>query len=167
MTLHKGLAMQSIYDFDVLDSKQQPVSLSQYKGKVLLIVNVASRCGFTNQYTELQDIYKKYQDKGLVILAFPCNQFGAQESGSNEEISEFCSVNFNITFPIFDKVIVNGQGELPLFKYLKDQLPGVFGTKAIKWNFTKFLIDRNGKPVKRYSSTIKPMSILSDIQKLL
>lgn len=159
--------MPSIYDFEVLDSKQQPISLSQYKGKVLLIVNVASRCGFTNQYGDLQNIYKKYHDKGFEILAFPCNQFGAQEPGSNAEISEFCSVNFNITFPIFDKVIVNGQGELPLFKYLKDELPGVLGTKSIKWNFTKFLIDRNGKPIKRYSSTIKPMSILSDIQKLL
>lgn len=159
--------MPSIYDFEVLDSKQQPVSLSEYKGKVLLIVNVASRCGFTNQYSELQNIYKKYHDKGFEILAFPCNQFGAQEPGSNAEISEFCSVNFNITFPIFDKVIVNGAGELPLFKYLKDELPGVLGTKSIKWNFTKFLIDRNGKPIKRYSSTIKPMSILSDIQKLL
>lgn len=159
--------MPSIYDFEVLDSKQQPVSLSEYKGKVLLIVNVASRCGFTNQYGDLQNIYKKYHDKGFEILAFPCNQFGAQEPGSNAEISEFCSVNFNITFPIFDKIIVNGAGELPLFKYLKDELPGVLGTKAIKWNFTKFLIDRNGKPVKRYSSTIKPMSILSDIQKLL
>lgn len=111
--------MPSIYDFEVLDSKQQPVSLSEYKGKVLLIVNVASRCGFTNQYGELQNIYKKYHDKGFEILAFPCNQFGAQEPGSNAEISEFCSVNFNITFPIFDKVIVNGAGELPLFKYLK------------------------------------------------
>lgn len=159
--------MPSIYDFEVLDSKQQPVSLSEYKGKILLIVNVASRCGFTNQYAELQNIYKKYHDKGFEILAFPCNQFGAQEPGSNAEISEFCSVNFNITFPIFDKVIVNGAGELPLFKYLKDELPGVLGTKSIKWNFTKFLIDRNGKPIKRYSSTIKPMSILSDIQKLL
>lgn len=159
--------MPSIYDFEVLDSKQQPVSLSEYKGKVLLIVNVASRCGFTNQYSELQNIYIKYHGKGLEILAFPCNQFGAQEPGSNAEISEFCSVNFNITFPIFDKVIVNGAGELPLFKYLKDELPGVLGTKSIKWNFTKFLIDRNGKPIKRYSSTIKPMSILSDIQKLL
>lgn len=159
--------MPSIYDFEVLDSKQQPVSLSEYKGKVLLIVNVASRCGFTNQYSELQNIYKKYHGKGLEILAFPCNQFGAQEPGSNAEISEFCSVNFNITFPIFDKIIVNGAGELPLFKYLKDELPGVLGTKSIKWNFTKFLIDRNGKPIKRYSSTIKPMSILSDIQKLL
>lgn len=159
--------MQSIYDFEVLDSNLQPVSLSKYKGKVILIVNVASRCGFTNQYSELQEIYKKYHDKGFEILAFPCNQFGAQEPGDNKEIHEFCSVNFNITFPIFDKVIVNGAGELPLYKFLKDQLPGVLGTKGIKWNFTKFLIDKSGRPVKRYSSTIKPMSILSDIQKLL
>lgn len=159
--------IKNIYDFKVLTANKDEIEMSHFKGKTLLIVNVASKCGFTNQYTELQDIYSKYSKRDFEILAFPCNQFGSQEPGTIEEIQSFCEMNYNITFSIFDKIDVNGPNEHPMFKYLKDELPGVFGTKNIKWNFTKFLIDKNGKPIKRYSSTVKPMSILSDIQRIL
>ena len=116
-----------------------------YEGKTLLVVNVASKCGFTSQYTELEQIYKEYKDSGLEILAFPCNQFGAQEPGDAEEIKSFCSLTYDVSFPLFAKVDVNGDQTTPVYKYLKDKLSGLFGTKAVKWNFTKFLIDKNGK----------------------
>ena len=158
---------QNIYDFSVVDINGQTQSLKKYEGKTLLIVNVASKCGFTSQYTELEQLYKEYKDSGLEILAFPCNQFGAQEPGDAEEIKSFCSLTNNVTFPLLSKVDVNGKEAAPVYKYLKDSLPGLLGLKNIKWNFTKFLIDKSGRPVKRYAPTDKPLSIASDIKKIL
>ncbi len=158
---------KSIYEINVTNINGVQENLEKYKGKVLLIVNVASKCGFTNQYTELEEIYKEYSSKGIEILGFPCNQFGAQEPGDSEEIKNFCQLNYSVTFPMFEKVDVNGQNTHPLFQFLKDTLPGILGSKAIKWNFTKFLVDKNGVPVKRYAPADKPLSILSDIKKLL
>ena len=159
--------MKSIYDYKVDDSQKNPVSLSDYKGKTLLIVNVASKCGLTPQYKGLQELYSKYSNKDFEILAFPCNQFGAQEPGSNEEIKEFCDINFNVNFKIFDKVNVNGSSASPLFKYLKNEAKGVMGSEAIKWNFTKFLIDSNGSVIKRYSPQTTPDKIDKDLSKIL
>jgi len=159
--------MKSIYDYKVDDSQKNPVSLSDYKGKTLLIVNVASRCGLTPQYKGLQELYSKYSNKDFEILAFPCNQFGAQEPGSNEEIKEFCDINFNVSFKIFDKINVNGSSASPLFKHLKNQAKGVMGSEAIKWNFTKFLIDNNGSVIKRYSPQTTPDKIDKDLSKIL
>ena len=158
---------KSIYDFSVIDINGQTQSLKKHEGKTLLIVNVASKCGFTSQYTELEKIYKEYKDSGLEILAFPCNQFGAQEPGNAQEIKSFCSLTYDVTFPIFSKVDVNGDQSAPVYNYLKDSLPGLLGIKAVKWNFTKFLIDKTGKPVERYAPSDKPLSILKDIQKIL
>lgn len=158
---------KTIYDYDVLDINGQSQSLKKYQGKTLLIVNVASKCGFTSQYTELEQIYKEYKDSGLEILAFPCNQFGAQEPGDAEEIKSFCSLTYNVTFPLFAKVDVNGDQAAPVYNYLKDSLPGILGIKAVKWNFTKFLIDKEGHPVERYAPTDKPLSIAKDIKKIL
>jgi len=159
--------MKSIYDYKVDDSQKNPVSLSDYKGKTLLIVNVASRCGLTPQYKGLQELYSKYSNKDFEILAFPCNQFGAQEPGSNEEIQEFCDINFNVSFKIFDKINVNGSSASPLFKHLKNEAKGVMGSEAIKWNFTKFLIDNNGSVIKRYSPQTTPDKIDKDLSKIL
>jgi glutathione peroxidase len=159
--------MKSIYDYKVDDSQKNPVSLSDYKGKTLLIVNVASRCGLTPQYKGLQELYSKYSNKDFEILAFPCNQFGAQEPGSNEEIKEFCDINFNVSFKIFDKINVNGSSASPLFKHLKNEARGVLGSEAIKWNFTKFLIDNNGSVIKRYSPQTTPDKIDKDLSKIL
>ena len=159
--------MKSIYDYKVDDSQKNPVSLSDYKGKTLLIVNVASRCGLTPQYKGLQELYSKYSNKDSEILAFPCNQFGAQEPGSNEEIKEFCDINFNVSFKIFDKINVNGSSASPLFKHLKNEAKGVMGSEAIKWNFTKFLIDNNGRVIKRYSPQTTPDKIDKDLSKIL
>jgi len=159
--------MKSIYDYKVDDSQKNPVSLSDYKGKTLLIVNVASRCGLTPQYKGLQELYSKYSNKDFEILAFPCNQFGAQEPGSNEEIKEFCDINFNVSFKIFDKINVNGSSASPLFKHLKNEAKGVMGSEAIKWNFTKFLIDNNGSVIKRYSPQTTPDKIDNDLSKIL
>ena len=159
--------MKSIYDYKVDDSQKNPVSLSDYKGKTLLIVNVASRCGLTPQYKGLQELYSKYSNKDFEILAFPCNQFGAQEPGSNEEIKEFCDINFNVSFKIFDKINVNGSSASPLFKHLKKEAKGVIGSEAIKWNFTKFLIDNNGSVIKRYSPQTTPDKIDKDLSKIL
>jgi len=159
--------MKSIYDYKVDDSEKNPVSLSDYKGKTLLIVNVASRCGLTPQYKGLQELYSKYSNKDFEILAFPCNQFGAQEPGSNEEIKEFCDINFNVSFQIFDKINVNGSSASPLFKHLKNEAKGVMGSEAIKWNFTKFLIDNNGSVIKRYSPQTTPDKIEKDLSKIL
>ena len=158
---------KTIYDYDVIDINGDKQSLKKYEGKTLLIVNVASKCGFTSQYTELEQVYKEYKDSGLEILAFPCNQFGAQEPGDAEEIKSFCSLTYPISFPLMAKIDVNGDEAAPMFTYLKESLPGLLGSKAVKWNFTKFLIDKTGKPVERYAPTDKPLQIAKDIQKIL
>ena len=157
----------SIYDFtaDSLDGK--PVSLASFKNQVLLIVNVASKCGFTPQYTGLEQLFQKYRERGLVILGFPCNQFGGQEPGSAADIKQFCSLTYPVSFPMFNKVDVNGNAAHPLYQYLKSQKSGVLGTEGVKWNFTKFLIDRQGNVIERYAPTTKPESIAADIEKLL
>jgi len=147
-----------------IDGKE--ISMKQYEGKIVLIVNTASKCGFTPQYEGLEKLYKTYKDKGLVILGFPCNQFASQEPGNAEEISKFCSLKYGVTFPMFDKIEVNGNNADPLYKYLKEALPGTLGND-VKWNFTKFLLDKNGNPSKRYAPTTKPESITDDIEKLL
>ena len=143
--------MSELYDINIKDNNLNNVEMSEYKGKILLIVNVASKCGFTPQYKDLESLYKKYKDQGLEVLGFPCNQFGAQEPGSNEEIQSFCNLNYNVTFKLFDKIDVNGPKTSPLFKHLKNQSPGILGTEGIKWNFTKFLVNKDGEVVKRFS----------------
>lgn len=158
---------QSIYQFDVINNKGENVPLADFKGKVLLIVNTASDCGFTPQYAGLEELYKKNQAQGLEVLAFPCNQFGKQEKGDNEEIKGFCDLNFNISFPLMSKIDVNGDNTHPLYQYLKKSAPGILGTKNIKWNFTKFLINKNGEVIKRYAPTTKPVDIKKDIEVLL
>lgn len=141
--------------------------LSEFRGKVLLIVNVASKCGFTPQYKGLEELYGKYRDRGFEILGFPCNQFLSQEPGDESAISEFCELNFGVTFPLFSKIEVNGDGTHPLYQHLKDQAPGVLGTRAVKWNFTKFLVNREGEVVKRISTNTEPADIATDIEALL
>jgi glutathione peroxidase len=163
----KGDIKMSIYDFPVETIKGDQTSLEPYKGNVILIVNTASKCGFTPQYQGLQSIYEANKDKGFTILGFPCNQFGAQEPGTSDEIQEFCELNYGVNFPMFTKVNVNGDDAHPLFKHLKAEAPGILGSKAIKWNFTKFLVDREGHVVKRYAPTDKPETIEKDIQDLL
>ena len=159
--------MAGIYDFTVKDIHGKSVKLSAYKGKSLLVVNTASDCGFTPQYKGLEALYKKLHGKGLEILGFPCNQFGAQEPGSEAEIEQFCELNYGVTFPMFAKIDVNGDNAAPLYKYLKKEKPGLMGSEAIKWNFTKFLVDRDGKVVERYAPNAEPASIAGDIEKLL
>ena len=156
----------NIYDFTVKNSKGEDISLSEYKGKVLLIVNTATGCGFTPQYEGLEDLYKKYHSQGFEVLDFPCNQFLNQAPGSDEEISSFCTLKYDTTFPRFKKIDVNGEDAIPLYKWLKTQKGGIFGN-AIKWNFTKFLIDRQGNVVKRYSPTTTPAKMEEEIKKLL
>ncbi|MBF0107013.1 MAG: glutathione peroxidase [Deltaproteobacteria bacterium] len=156
-----------LYTFKVKNIQGTTQQLSQYKGKLLLIVNTASRCGFTPQYTGLEALYQKYKNKGLEILAFPCNQFGSQEPGTHEEIAAFCDLNYKTTFPLFEKIDVNGPKAHPLFKYLTGALPGLLGTQNIKWNFTKFLIDRDGTPLKRFAPGDRPQKIEKDIIKNL
>ena len=157
----------SIYDFAVTTIEGQPLNLSTYKGKVLLIVNTASQCGFTPQYQGLQALYDKHASQGLEILGFPCNQFGQQEPGSASDIQSFCETRFGVKFPLFQKVDVNGKEAHPLFQYLTKAAPGLFGTETVKWNFTKFLVDRNGKVIERYASLAKPEDLEKAIQKLL
>ncbi|WP_105214395.1 glutathione peroxidase [Pseudoalteromonas sp. T1lg22] len=157
----------SIYEFSATNNKGEEVALSSFKGKVMLIANTASKCGFTPQYQGLNDLYKDLQAKGLVVLGFPCNQFGEQEPGSDSEISEFCQLNYGVSFPIMSKIDVNGAGAHPLFDYFKALAPGLLGTKKIKWNFTKFLVDQNGKVLKRYAPLTKPEAIRADIEALL
>ncbi|MBD7965772.1 glutathione peroxidase [Fictibacillus norfolkensis] len=157
----------SVYDFSVETIKGEKADLDSYKGDVLLIVNTASKCGFTPQYKGLQSIYESHKEQGLSVLGFPCNQFGAQEPGSSDEIMEFCELNYGVNFPMFAKVDVNGDQAHPLFKYLAAEAPGILGSKAIKWNFTKFLVDRNGQVVKRFAPTDKPETIEKHIQELL
>jgi len=157
----------TVYDFKAKDIAGKEVPLSQYQGKVLLIVNVASQCGFTPQYAGLESLYEKYKDKGFAVLGFPCNQFGSQEPGTETEIKSFCETSFGVKFPLFSKIDVNGANADPLYEYLKSSVPGVLGTEAIKWNFTKFLVDQKGQPVKRFSSADKPESIEGDVKELL
>ena len=137
--------MSELFNISVKDIDMNLVDLSSYEGKTLLIVNVASKCGFTPQYKDLQNLYEKYQDQGLEVLGFPCNQFGAQEPGTNEEVKSFCDLNYNVSFKMFDKIDVNGSDASPLFKFLKHESPGIMGTEAIKWNFTKFLVNKDGQ----------------------
>jgi len=159
--------MASVYDFSVKDIHGKQQKLEQYKDKVMLIVNVASECGFTPQYKGLEALYEKMHSRGLEVLGFPCNQFGAQEPGTEKEIAAFCELNYGVTFPLFSKVDVNGDDAAPLYKYLKKEKPGLLGTEAIKWNFTKFLVDRKGKVVERYGSNVEPQAIAADVEKLL
>ncbi len=156
----------SIYQFTAKTIDGDEKTLADYKGQVLLIVNVASKCGYTKQYKGLQEIYEKYKDNGFEILAFPCNQFGGQEPGTNEEIKEFCSTNFNVTFQLFDKIEVNGDNAHPLYKYLTSQKGGLI-TDEIKWNFTKFLVDKEGNVVERFAPQTEPSSIAEKIERLL
>lgn len=157
----------SIYDFPVTTIDGQPQTLESYRNQVVLIVNVASKCGFTPQYSGLEALYQQYKDQGLTILGFPCDQFGNQEPGSEAEIQQFCSLNYNVTFPLFAKIEVNGAQEHPLYKYLKSEQKGLLGTEAIKWNFTKFLVNKEGKVVKRYAPTDTPEKIGKDVAPLL
>jgi glutathione peroxidase-family protein len=157
----------SIYDFSATGIDGKPVSLSTYKDKVLLIVNTASECGFTAQYRGLQALYEQYANKGFLILGFPCNQFGQQEPGNSDQIKSFSKTRFGVSFPLFQKIEVNGSNAHPLYQYLTKAVPGVFGTKGIKWNFTKFIVDRNGKVVKRYPPTAKPEDLEKDLKALL
>jgi len=159
--------MSNIYQFSVKKNNNDVIELSQFANKVILIVNTASHCGFTPQYEGLQSLYDNLHEKGLEVLAFPCNQFKQQESGNNEEIQQFCDLQFNIKFPLFSKIDVNGDNTHPLFSYLKQQAPGILGSKSIKWNFTKFLVNRQGQVIKRYAPRTKPESIITDIEKLL
>jgi glutathione peroxidase len=159
--------MVDIYNIDVKDSANSDISMSEFTGKTLLIVNVASKCGLTPQYKGLQKIYDDYKDKNFVVLGFPCNQFGGQEPGTDQEIGEFCDINYSVTFPIFSKIKVNGPEAHPLFKLLKSDKPGIFRTQSIKWNFTKFLINKNGKIVERFSPRVEPKYIRKEIEKVL
>ena len=159
--------MAGIHDFTVKDIHGKDVKLDTYKDKVLLIVNTASACGFTPQYKGLEALYQKLHDKGLVVLGFPCNQFGAQEPGTEAEIESFCEVNYGVTFPLFAKIDVNGDSAAPLYKYLKTAKPGLLGSEGIKWNFTKFLVDVKGNVVERYAPNAEPASLAGDIEKVL
>ncbi len=156
-----------IYVFNAPRLNGQEQSLAEYDGKVMLIVNTASKCGFTPQYEGLEKLYQQYKDKGLVVLGFPCNQFGSQEPGGKEDIQEFCQLNYGVSFPMFDKIDVNGSNTHPLYEYLKKQATGVLGSESIKWNFTKFLVSREGKVVDRFAPTTKPEDMARDIEALL
>jgi len=166
-TYAKDKPMNTIYDFKVKTIDGKEMTLEQYKGKVMLIVNVASKCGFTPQYDGLEALYEKYKDKGLVVLGFPCNQFGSQEPGTEAEIQKFCRVNYGVSFPMFSKINVNGDDTHPLYVYLKSEQPGILGSEGIKWNFTKFLVDKSGKVVDRFGSSTSPKSLEDDIEPLL
>ena len=158
--------MSTAYDFSATDIDGQPRDLSEHAGKALLIVNVASKCGFTPQYTGLEKLWQSYRDRGLVVLGFPCDQFGHQEPGDEAEIKNFCSLNYDVDFPLFSKIDVNGKNTHPLYKWLKDEKGGMLGS-AIKWNFTKFLVGRDGKVRKRYAPTDTPESLSKDIEAAL
>ena len=155
------------YDFDATSIDGQPVPLKQYAGKVLLVVNTASACGFTPQFAGLQQLHQQYADKGLVVIGFPCNQFGSQDPGSDSEIAQFCERNYGVSFPMMSKIEVNGDGADPLYKWLTKEAPGLLGTTGIKWNFTKFLVGRNGKVLRRYAPQDKPDSLARDIEAAL
>ena len=159
--------MSSVYDFSVKDIRGNDLDFSSYRGKVLLIVNTASQCGFTPQFAGLEALYQKYKNQGLVVVGFPCNQFGQQDPGSASEIAQFCQINYGVTFPMMAKVDVNGPDASPLWVWLKQSASGVLGTEAIKWNFTKFLVGGDGKVIDRYGSVIKPQSLEADIEAAL
>ena len=159
--------MSTVYDFSADSINGKPVKLSQFKGKAMLIVNTASACGFTPQFAGLEELHKTYGSKGLVVLGFPCNQFGAQDSGSNDEIAEFCQLNYGVSFPMMEKINVNGSGAHPLYQWLTAEAPGLLGSKAIKWNFTKFLVGRDGRVLKRYAPTDTPAGMAKDIEAAL
>ena len=159
--------MSTAHDFSATLANGEETSLTQFRGQVLLIVNTASRCGFTPQYTGLESLQQQYGTRGFSVLAFPCNQFGAQEPGTETEIQSFCEMNYQTTFPLFSKIEVNGAASHPLFTHLKEQAPGVLGSKRIKWNFTKFLVNQQGEVVKRYAPSTKPEAIAADIEALL
>ncbi|MEN9789434.1 MAG: hypothetical protein RLZZ36_1592 [Pseudomonadota bacterium] len=159
--------MTDIHDFSARTIEGAEQSLAAYRGKVLLIVNVASRCGFTPQYTGLEALQRKYADRGFAVLGFPCDQFGAQEPGDENEIKNFCRLNYDVTFPMFAKIEVNGAGAHPLYSHLKSSAKGLLGSESIKWNFTKFLVDRSGKVLKRYAPQDKPEAIAADIEAAL
>ncbi|MBT0570089.1 glutathione peroxidase [Curvibacter sp. CHRR-16] len=159
--------MTSVYDFEALSISGQPVALNQYRGQVLLLVNTASACGFTPQFAGLEALHQQYASQGLVVLGFPCNQFGAQDKGSNDEIAQFCQVNYGVSFPMMAKIDVNGPQAHPLFAHLRQQARGVLGTSAIKWNFTKFLVGRDGTVLRRYAPTHTPAKLARDIERAL
>ena len=159
--------MTTVYDFSANNIQGKAVKLDKFKGKAMLIVNTASACGFTPQFGGLEELHKSYGGKGLVVLGFPCNQFGAQDSGSNGEIAEFCQLNYGVSFPMMEKIDVNGSGAHPLFKHLTEEAPGLLGSKAVKWNFTKFLIGKDGAVIKRYAPTDTPASLAKDVEAAL
>lgn len=159
--------MTNVHDFSANGINGQPINLSDYQGKVLLVVNTASKCGFTSQYAGLQALYEQFRERGLLVLGFPCDQFGHQEPGSEDEINSFCERNFGVTFPLFAKIEVNGPGAHPLYQHLKQEAPGLLGSQGIKWNFTKFLVNREGKVMNRYAPATSPDSIAKDIEALL
>ena len=159
--------MSPVYDFEALQINGKPVSLSKFKGKAMLIVNTASACGFTPQFAGLEELHKSYGGKGLVVLGFPCNQFGAQDAGSNNEIAEFCQLNYGVSFPMMAKIDVNGAQAHPLYQWLSSEAPGLLGSKAIKWNFTKFLVGKDGSVLKRYAPTDTPASLARDVEAAL
>ena len=159
--------MTTVYDFRAKGLDGKDIDLQQFQGKVLLIVNTASECGFTPQYKGLEVVHEQFRDKGVEVLGFPCNQFGSQEPGSNAEIGAFCERNYGVTFLLFDKIDVNGDAAHPLFKHLKSEAPGLMGTEAIKWNFTKFLVRKDGRVYKRYAPQTEPKELMKDIEKLL
>lgn len=159
--------MADVYGFSATTIRGEERTLADYRGKVLLVVNTASKCGLTPQYKGLQALHEKYQDRGLAILGFPCDQFGHQEPGDETQISEFCEINYGVSFPMFAKIDVNGDGAHPLYKHLKEEAPGLLGSKGIKWNFTKFLINKDGKVIKRFAPTDKPEALEKHIEKLL
>lgn len=161
------MSAPTLYDFEVTDIHGKKTTLAPYKGKVLLIVNTASRCGYTPQFAGLEKLYKTYGSKGFIVLGFPCNQFGSQEPLSEPQIENFCRIDYGVTFPMFAKIDVNGGSSHPLYRYLKAQAPGILGSEVIKWNFTKFLIDREGRVIRRYAPSTTPEAIAEDIEKLL
>lgn len=162
-----GVQMPTIYDFEVKTIDGKTIKLDKYRGQTLLIVNTASKCGYTPQYEGLNKLHKTLSDKGFSVLGFPCNQFGGQEPGSDDDIAQFCDLNFKIEFPMFSKIDVNGDNEAPLYKFLKEQAPGILGTKAIKWNFTKFLIDKKGQVLERFAPQDKPEDLEGKIEQAM
>lgn len=157
----------NVFDFQAVGIDGTPIDLSRYRGKVLLIVNTASACGFTPQYKGLEEVYRQFRERGVEVLGFPCNQFGKQEPGGEAEIGAFCEKNYGVSFPLFAKIEVNGPASHPLFRHLKQEAPGLLGTQRIKWNFTKFLVSRDGQVIRRYAPQTKPEAIVADIEQLL
>jgi glutathione peroxidase len=167
LSIYAGEKMQSFYDFNATTITGKTLPMSVFKGKVILVVNVASKCGFTPQYEGLEELYENHVDENFTILGFPCNQFKEQEPGSHEQIQNFCKVNYGVTFPLFEKIYVNGENTHPLYKFLKHEATGILWTESIKWNFTKFLVNKKGKVITRYGSSTKPKDIEADIMKLI